>query len=110
MIKRFPRFLRMRNYTSNDERDPDKIILKITSFEKFKTEHTINVLAELQTDWGFVPIKFPLKSWRQETSVLWELWNRNVKSKIIKKGKIICLHTWKNRQRCWKLAFSKSLR
>jgi len=95
MIKRVPRFLKMRDYTSRDKTNPDKIILKVTSFEKFKSEHTINVMAELESDWGFVPIKFPLKSWGQETSALWELWNENVKSKNFKKGMIICLLTWK---------------
>jgi len=104
MIKRFPRFLKMRDYTSRDKTNPDKIILKITSFEKFKSEHTINVMAELQTDWGFVPVKVPLRPCRQETSALWELWNDNVQSKIIKKGKIICLHTWKKGMRYWKLS------
>ena len=111
MIKRVPRFLKMRDYTSRDKTNPDKIIIKVTSFEKFKSEHTINVMAELQTDWGFVPIKFPLRPRRQNTSTLSELWNENVKSKIIKKGKVICLETWKKGvKRFWKLSSLKSLR
>jgi len=104
MMRKFPRFLKMRDYTSRDKTNPDKIILKVTSFEKFKSEHTINVMAELKTDWGFVPVKVPLRPSRQDTSALWELWNDNVKSKIIKKGKIICLYTWKKGMRYWKLS------
>jgi hypothetical protein len=90
-------------YTSNDENDPDEIIFKIISLNTFETDHEICVIVELKTDHGFMPRTFPLKPWRNDTSVLWELWKENIKSKNFKKGKIICLHTWRNRQRHWKL-------
>ena len=97
-------------YTSNDENDPDEIIFKIISLNTFETDHEICVIVELKTDHGFMPRTFPLKPWRNDTSVLWELWKENIKSKNFKKGKIICLHTWRNKQRHWKLVPIISLR
>ena len=97
-------------YTSNDESYPDIIILKLVSLQTFRTEHEICVKVELKTKLGFMPRIFPLKPWRKNTSTMCAVWDENKKSKNFKKGKIICLHTWRNKQRHWKLVPITSLR
>ena len=111
MIKKIPRFLKMRDYKSKDEKHPDRIPIRLGSFEKSKSDYTTNIIAELERNGNFSPIIIPLKPHNSKTSRLWELWNQNVKSKNFKKGKVICLLTWKKGvKRFWKLSTVKSLR
>jgi len=111
MIKKIPRFLKMKDYKSKDEKHPDRILIRLGSFEKSKSDYTTNIIAELERNGNFIPIIIPLKPHNSKTSRLWELWNQNVKSKNFKKGKVICLLTWKKGvKRFWKLSTVNSLR
>ena len=111
MIKKTPRFFKRRDYKSKDKKNPDKIFIKLGSFKPSTSDYTTNIIAELERNGNFSPIIIPLKPNNSKTSRLWELWNQNVKSKNFKKGKVICLLTWKKGvKRFWKLSTVKSLR
>lgn len=95
MIKKTPRFFKRRDYKSKDKKNPDKIFIKLGSFKPSTSDYTTNINVKQKINGKWISLIFPLKPRRYVTSVLWELWKKNVKSKYFKRGKIICLCTWK---------------
>jgi hypothetical protein len=111
MLKTTPVFFNRLDYHSKDENDPDRIILRLGSLKTSNTEYSTNIMAEQNIDGRFIPTIFALKYFNSKDSNLLDLWNLCVKSKIFKKGEIICLLMWKKGvTRCWNYLPSKSLR
>ncbi len=105
MLKKIPVFFNRSNYHSKDENKPDEIILRLGPLKTLDTEYSTNTLVEQKIGDKFIPIIFALKYFNSKDSSLMDLWNHCVKSKIFKKGEIICLLMWKKGvQRCWKLS------
>ncbi len=105
MLKTTPVFFNRHDYHSKDENDPDRIILRLGSLTTSDSEYSKNILVEQKIGNRFIPTIFALTYFNSKDSTLWDLWNYHVKSKIFKKGMIICLLMWKQgTKRCWKIS------
>ncbi len=107
MIKKIPVFFNRSEYHSKNEQDPDRIILRLGPLKTSDTEYSKNIMVEQKIGDKFIPTIFVLKYFNSKDSSLLDLWNLCVKSKIFKKGMIICLLMWKKGvKRCWRLSTS----
>ena len=109
-MTQFPAFLKWGKYTSNDEKNPDELIIRIRDVDTFETQYSVNVNADVEYDGVFEKRTIPLKSHDSVNASLLNLWITNSKSKIFKENKKIRLLTWlgisKNDRpiRRWRLA------
>jgi hypothetical protein len=104
MLKKLPRFLKMKDYVSKSKENPDKIIVKIISFTKFKTEYSTNIELEINSNSRTERCYLALQHHSSANTMLLDLWNENIRNKNLKKGKMICLLTWvTGRRRNWEL-------
>ena len=86
----FPPFVHWGDYKSEDEKNPDVLVVEPQEIDTFETEYSINVNVKVDG----VEMAMPLHSFESNNKQLLQKWNDGVTNKKIKVGKPFKLHTW----------------
>ena len=71
----FPPFLKWGKYKSEDENNPDKLLIEVTETETFETEYGININAIVDEK----EMAIPIQSFNSVNMSLLKLWNDNIR-------------------------------
>ena len=86
----FPPFLKWGKYKSEDENNPDKLLIEVTETETFETEYGININAIVDGK----EMAIPIQNFNSVNLSLLKLWNNNIKNGKIRKGVKFTLLTY----------------
>jgi len=86
----FPPFLKWGKYKSEDENNPDKLLIEVTDLETFETEYGVNINALVDG----VEMAIPIQNFNSLNTSLLKLWNSNIRKGLIKKGSKFTLLTY----------------
>ena len=86
----FPPFLKWGKYKSQDESNPDKLLIEVTETETFETEYGININAIVDEK----EMAIPIQNFDSANLSLLKLWNNNIKMGKIRKGVKFTLLTY----------------
>ena len=86
----FPPFLKWGKYKSEDESNPDKLLIEVTDLETFETEYGVNVNAIVDEK----EMAIPIQNFNSVNLSLLKLWNSNIRKGKIRKGAKFTLLTW----------------
>jgi len=86
----FPPFLKWGKYKSEDETNPDKLLIEVTETETFETEYGININAIVDKK----EMAIPIQNFNSVNLALLKLWNNNIQNGKIREGVKFTLHTY----------------
>lgn len=91
----FPPFLKWGIYKSEEQENPDKLVIETTETETFETEFGTNINALVDGKEMAVPIQ----NFNSANTALLKLWKNNIKKGNIKKGVKFTLLTYLGRSK-----------
>ena len=86
----FPPFLKWGKYKSEDENNPDKLLIEVSDTETFETEYGVNINAIVDGK----EMAIPIQNFNSLNHSLLKLWNSNIRKGKIKKGSKFTLLTY----------------
>jgi len=86
----FPPFLKWGKYKSEDENNPDKLLIEVIDTETFETEYGMNINAIVDGE----KMAISIQNFNSVNVSLLKLWKSNIRKGKIKKGSKFTLLTY----------------